>query len=320
MPDLSNIKSVVTNSFLANIMDHFSFYQYSIDATDHEDKKIDSRGRRMELFQHGVWNSLLVEMPARQKDDLKRVVFFAGSLCFSSRPIPGLEASKLPMGLAPDQNREGDTMTVVDVTKFTVPKDLSKTRSIASVQESELSYDLRCSNCVQAFRDSQSLIQHCRDSGHSPVYASEAGDSAKPAPVEVFVSYTNLALQRAMGERLAKWGKVYIDPKAPLPALDGRGNDMGVHIFEAYACTFGVIQSSKREGTARLALTCDLRAKVIRKTSLLDVLYGNRSRDTRFTKTEQDRAKRDWIGEVVIYMHDRKCKYCENLGFRRSAI
>jgi hypothetical protein len=154
-------------------------------------------------------------------------------------------------------------MTVVKVNQFTVPKELSKKRS-ASVQGSDLSFDLRCSNCVLAFRDRQSLLQHCRDSGHGPVYASDAGDSAKPAHVEVFVSYTNLALQRAMGERLAKWGKVYIDPKAPLPAVDARGNDMGVHIFEAYSCTFGVIQSSKREGLARLALTCDLKAKVIR--------------------------------------------------------
>ena len=291
-------------------MDHFGFYQYAIDAKDNEEKKIDSRGRRMELFQHGVWNSLLIDMPTKEKDDLKRVVFFAGSLCFSARPIPGLEASKLPIDLAPDQNREGDTMTVVDVTKFKVPKELTTNRSIASVQESDLSFDLRCSNCVQAFRDTQYLLQHCRDAGHSPVYASEAGDSAKPAPIEVFVSYTNLALQRAMGERLAKWGKVYIDPNAPLPAVDGRGNDMGVHIFEAYACTFGVIQSSKRGGPARLALTCDLKAKVIRKTSLLDVLYGNTSRDAQLTRPEQDRAKRNWIGEVVIYMHDHKCKFC----------
>jgi hypothetical protein len=291
-------------------MDHFSFYQYSIDATDHEEKKIDSRGRRMELFQHGVWHSLLIDMPTKEKNDLKRVVFFTSSLCFSARPIPGLEASKLPIDLAPDGNREGDTMKIVDVTKFTIPKELPKKRSTASDQESDLSFDLRCSNCVQAFRDTQSLLQHCHDSGHSPVYASEA-DSAKPAPIEVFVSYTNLALQRAMGERLAKWGKVYIDPNAPLPAVDGRGNDMGVHIFEAYACTFGVVQSSKREGPARLALTCDLKAKVIRKMSLLDVLYGNRSGDTRFTKPEQERAKRDWIGEVVIYMHDHKCKLVE---------
>jgi hypothetical protein len=294
-------------------MDHFSFYQYSIDATDHKEKNIDSRGRRMELFRHGVWDSLLIDMPKNEKDDLKRVVFFAGSLCYSARPIPGLENSKLPIDLVPDKNREGDTMTVVEVAQFTVPKELAKQESVASVQVSELSFDLRCSNCVQAFRDSQSLLQHCRDSGHAPVYAGHAGDSVQPAPVEVFVSYINLALQRAMGERLAKWGKVYIDPKAPLPALDGRGNDMGVHIFEAYACTFGVIQSSKKEGPARLALTCDLKAKVIRKTSLLDVLYGNKSRDTQFTRPEQNRAKRDWIGEVVIYMHDRKCKFCENL-------
>jgi hypothetical protein len=253
-------------------------------------------------------------MPTKEKDDLKRVVFFAGSLCFSARPIPGLETAKLPIDLAPDKNREGDTMTVVEVTRFTVPKELSKKQSIASVQGSELSFDLRCSNCVRAFRDTQSLLEHCRESGHVPVYASGADDSANPAPVEVFVSYTNLALQRAMGERLAKWGNVYIDPKAPLPAVDFRGDDMGVHIFEAYSCTFGVIQSSKREGPARLALTCDLKAKVIRKKSLLDVLYGDRSRNKQFTRTEQDRAKRDWIGEVVIYMHDRRCKYCDNLG------
>jgi hypothetical protein len=319
-PDLSNITSVLTNSFLANVMDHFSFYQYSINATDHEGKQIDSRGRRMDLFKQGVWESLLIDMPTKEKDDLKRVVFFAGSVCYSSRPIPGLEGPKLPIELAANKNSDGETMTVVGVTQFTVPKQLSMQGSIASGQGSELSFDLRCSNCVQAFRNRNSLLQHCRDSGHGPVYAIEVGgDPPKPAPVEVFVSYTNLALQRAMGERLVKWGRVYIDPNAPLPAVDARGNDMGVNIFEAYSCHFGVIQNSKKVGPARLALTCDLRAKVIRKISLLDVLYAKRNRDTPFSRPEQDRAKRDWIGEVVIYMNDRKCKFLDNLVHQNLA-
>jgi hypothetical protein len=126
-----------------------------------------------------------------------------------------------------------------------------------------------------------------------------------------------LALERAMGERLSRWGRDYVDREAPIPAKDRNGNDLGVSIFEAISLAFGVIRVSN--GPPVLALTCDLRAKVIRTVSVLDCIYENRSESQPFTKQDQTRLKREWIGSVVIYKNDHKCKY-EDMARLRSDL
>jgi len=41
----------------------------------------------------------------------------------------------------------------------------------------------------------------------------------------------NVALQKAMGERMARWGREYIDPKNWTEPTDRNGRSMGVRIF-----------------------------------------------------------------------------------------
>ena len=55
-------------------------------------------------------------------------------------------------------------------------------------------------------------IQSCsQQSGHAPVYTDDAKEGSglqqpKAAQLEVFNAYVNGALQRALSERLARWG------------------------------------------------------------------------------------------------------------------
>ena len=87
-------------------------------------------------------------------------------------------------------------------------------------QPSELSVELRCANCVRTFVDENALVMHCTQLGHFPVTANEGGGMgamgsskveggspiiARPANRQEFVQYANVVLQRALGERLARW-------------------------------------------------------------------------------------------------------------------
>jgi len=55
-----NINQVLTNIIPAKISEKFAFYLYSVDCTDKDNKMIDSRSRRLELFGSGLWDTLLV--------------------------------------------------------------------------------------------------------------------------------------------------------------------------------------------------------------------------------------------------------------------
>jgi hypothetical protein len=320
-PDVSrNIDRVLTNILAAKLSENFSFYLYTINTTDKTGTLIDSRSRRMELFGVGFWDILLADMPKGLKSELKRMVFFAGSFFFSAREIPGLEPSKLPLVLCDGSKTNGDTMSCVDVKKFTAPICLlPSTPATVTRGLNQVTMDgLRCSNCTRTFINDGDMLQHCKDSGHVPIFGpAGAGDDVlvvEAASVEVFVSYVSLALERAMGERLSRWGRDYVDREAPIPAKDRNGNDLGVSIFEAISLAFGVIRVSN--GPPVLALTCDLRAKVIRTVSVLDCIYENRSESQPFTKQDQTRLKREWIGSVVIYKNDHKCKYEDRARLR----
>ena len=98
---------------------------------------------------------------------------------------------------------------------------------------------------------------------------------------------------------------------------DRRGQSLGVRVYEAYSCTFGVLRNSDEKAT--LSLTVDLRAKIARTTSVLDHLCHNRDpRNYSPSRHEQDEAKRIWISQVVITMHDKKCYPVVDLDFEHS--
>jgi hypothetical protein len=153
----------------------------------------------------------------------------------------------------------------------------------------------------------------------SDVAPTEGDLAPKPAPIGVFVSYVNGVLHRALSERLARWGSEFIDPGNVTEPVDRNGNTLGVRVYEAFSCQFGMLRPSVG-GPCHLALTVDLRAKIVRTMSVLDHLSGYRGpEEYNPTQREQEQARRDWIGEVVISMHDKKCYSVTDLIFDQSA-
>lgn len=140
----------------------------------------------------------------------------------------------------------------------------------------------------------------------------------KPAQLEVLTAYVNLALQRALSERLAKWGNEFIDSSNVTEPKDRQGNSLGVRVYEAYSCKFGFLRNPR--GLASLSLTVDLRAKIVRTMSVLDHLCGGTDpRKYNPSRHEMNQARQQWIGEVVISMHDKKCYSVKDLLFDQSA-
>lgn len=164
------------------------------------------------------------------------------------------------------------------------------------------------------------FASNSQQAGHKPIYIpDEKSDcTARPAQLEFFVSYVNQALNRALIERLARWGSEYIDPQNMTEPTDRRGESLGVRVYEAFSCNFGFLRNPT--GMASLALTVDLRAKIVRTTSLLDHLCGKQDpRNFRPSPQDQNQLKRQWIGEVVISMHDKKCYAVVDLMFDKNA-
>ncbi|KAL7574615.1 hypothetical protein ACA910_002967 [Epithemia clementina (nom. ined.)] len=317
-PDLSGIKSVLTNILPAEVSPNFSFYIYSVDCRDKNDQNIEGRGRRSDLFRKGVLDELLGDMPPAQKDSLKRVIFFAGSFFFSGRPVPGLEKSKLPLQLMNGSTTKGDTMTIVQVQHFGPPECL-KTPVPAAGQGEVVADTFRCMQCAKTFGSEQNMLQHCSSqAGHHPVYFEETDG---PALLETFLAFVNTALQRAMGERLRKWGEEYIDENRAIPGRARDGRDLGIDIYEAFSCKFGVLKrtdQTQSNSSARLALTVDLRAKIMRTVTLLDSLNEIQSTDKKWDPRNQQNAKRKWIGERVMYTREKKGYTIVGLDFEHS--
>jgi hypothetical protein len=248
----------------------------------------------------GIFDKLLKEMPNAEKEDLKRGVFFAGSFCFSGRQIPGLEKDKLPLVIMNGSTSGGDTMRCVDVKHFGPPAELKVAPPLHSKQEIAID-TCRCSGCSRSFVSMHHLLQHCKDSGHTPVFPPTAVDG--PATTELFISFANVALQR-----LKRWGQDFIDPLNPIPGTDRNGRSLGIDIYESFACSFGLIRDLSNESKAQLTLTVDQRAKILRTMSVLEALNNGRPPGQAFSKQEQDRAIRTWTGEQVIYTKERKGK------------
>jgi hypothetical protein len=307
---------VKTNILPAKLADSLCFYLYSVDSKNSRDEQIESRSRRAEMFHKGLFDSLLANMPVKEKEDLKRMIHFNGSFFFSARRVPGLERSQLPKTICDGTQTDGDSMVCVRVEKFTAPSVLkASSAETLATDLRNIKFDaLRCNNCARTFANDSELLQHCRASGHSPIFVQSRDgeneeETASPAPVEVFVAYVNIVLQKAMSERWTKWGREYVDKESPLPAKDKFGNDLGVTVFKAISLQFGL--TKVENSIPRLSLTCDLRAKIIRNVTVLDSIYEF-SRGKSLSDAQQNKLKREWIGQVVIYKNDKKCKLCAN--------
>ena len=181
--------------------------------------------------------------------DFKRIVFCEGSFFFSARRIPFLETLPLDIVGAKERDSEGngislpvmdngDAMRIQKLDVYSAPTRIATTQAKNTEQVSML-VDRRCSMCTSAFADRQSLINHCSTTGHTPVCDDDEVDS-EPAPDEVFISYCNIVMNRAMSERMAKWGKEFIDPKVFTEPTDRNGNSYGVNIFRAYVSVYSV--------------------------------------------------------------------------------
>ncbi|KAG7355808.1 Piwi domain containing protein [Nitzschia inconspicua] len=324
-PDMSGMNSVLSNIIMADVSPNFQFFLYPVQAVDSEGNHIESRLRRRFLFDTGLWDGLLQGMSAEEKEDFKRVIFFQGSFFFSARKIPGLEPEKLPVDLPlPVEKSEGDQIKVMQLMHYVTPIELQfKDTARSPERDGEVSFDKRCADCTQAFRDIGSLLQHCQQKGHRPVYspAEEASKSVEPTPasVETFTSFINLALQRALSERLAKWGTEFIDPANMKEPVDKSGRSLGVRVYEAYSCQFNVIKATA-DSLPQVGLTADLRAKIVRTLSVMDHLVGDQDPAMYDpSHQERERCRREWIGETVISMHDKKCYSVTDLIFDQSA-
>lgn len=145
---------------------------------------------------------------------------------------------------------------------------------------------------------------------------------SKPASVAEFEMFANVALEGALRERMARWGRDFIDPQSFAEPKDRNGISLGVQIFKAYRCNFNLMrQSNTKSAVARLTLTIDLRAKVIRKSTLLDAIYKSPytpQKEGSLSRTELESVKRNWIGETVITTYDKKCYSVVDLMFDQS--
>jgi hypothetical protein len=157
-PDMSGLSACLTNIVMAEVTEGFQFFLYSADAQDANGGQLESRHRRKFLFDNGLWDGLLKDMPEKEKNDLRRVIFFSGSYFCSGRPIPGLEPENLPYKMPVGDDSEGEIMTIVQVVHYLAPKELQSPSSNAS--ENEISFDNRCSSCTKAFADQGGLLQH----------------------------------------------------------------------------------------------------------------------------------------------------------------
>jgi hypothetical protein len=155
---MSGMTSALSNIVLANVTQGFQFYLYSVHCEDSNGDHIDSRFRRRFLFDNGFWDGLMKDMPAKEKADLRRVVFFSGSFFFSARPLPNLDPKSFPLTLPVGEMAEGDLIKIMKMEHYTAPSELSVGASDA--KPGEVSFDKRCSNCAKAFVDIGSLLQH----------------------------------------------------------------------------------------------------------------------------------------------------------------
>lgn len=254
----------------------------------------------------------------------KRTFYFEGSQVFCSRPIPGISKADLPKELVSGLgSAHGDYLKIMGVKKMYAPDDvvqaISEEEESSEENSSGISVDLRCMDCLHAFTSKHAMELHCRDKGHRPYLANREDDDAEPAKLEELCAYANVVLGRALGQRLAKWGHAYVDPKS-------FQETRGVRIFKAYVCEFGFIMS-RDSGTTnntnkkmkQLALTVDVRARLQRSKSLLDMIREDNRNNDDYSRDAMERLKRRYCGQTVIYTIDKRCFDIVDLDFGQSA-
>lgn len=331
-PDLSDLNKVLTNNIPVELGKNFSFYLYSVDCRDGNGEQVEQRWVRQNLFNVGVWDHLLENMSADEKEDLKRVVFFQGSFFFAGRAVPGLEHDNLPVELSRGNDQEGNTMTVTAVKHFGPPDEVASAARQGTSSD-ELTVDtFRCQQCNRSFSAEYHMVQHCSQTGHSPVYTPVNLDG--PANPPEFMAFINVALHRALRERLKQvslifyrcpfssndsklcthpqWGDAFIDPdqRNATNAVDRQGRDLGVQIYEAFFATFDLTRSPQDQ-KANLRLTVDLRAKIMRTVTLYDLLKN-------VPQNRQAAEKRKWIGERVMYNREKRGYDLVDLDFAHT--
>jgi hypothetical protein len=151
----------------------------------------------------------------------ERVVFFSGSFFFSARPIPGLEADTLPKHILDGSGSDGDSFTVHKVWHYTTPKVLLEP---VVAPAGTMTVDHRCNDCTKAFPDIRGILQHCQETGHKPVF-DPVEQGAQQAESAVFLSYVNMVLSRALGERFAKVSRASLIRRGRLPLLSFSSNN-----------------------------------------------------------------------------------------------
>jgi hypothetical protein len=287
---------------------NFGFYMYTTDARQADGQPMDSRYRRAQLFHQAIFDTLLEKKTDKEKKNIKKMVVFEGSFFFSTMAIEGLEAEKLPLLLFTSVEQE--TFTVNRVHRFKRPSSM-RPGLRQPIMGTNLQLDCRCASCAGRFVNTQALLQHCRDSGHMPLYTDNDDDSLEPDN-ELFLQFCNCFLGKALAGKLTKWGSEFIHPDHySEPPPDRDGSSMGVTVYRAYKCDFGLVRSKNRSGRVShtvLTLTVDLCAKIMRKTTVLDAIYDGRN-PVPLSPEQARKHMQEWQGRTVIYKLDKKC-YC----------
>jgi len=330
----SNPKSAQSNLIPVAMSPNFMFAIYGIKATDKNGEEIQSSGgrrRRNEMWTKG-FHHMMTKMGRTEKQikEIERTIFFDGSACYSARPIAGLRSADLPVAIwggdettTSGAGELGDCLEVVSVEPYAAPIELQ--RSMPAPPEGSAAVEHRCGTCpARAFVNAAAMLQHCREQGCTPFYRKPG--LPPPAQPEVFVGYINRAINRAMNERMARWGREYIDPKSFTDPVDNQGRSYGVKLFRAYSCDFGLFRPRPNSKQLEVCLTVDLRAKVMRTKSLLHALIEQVRRGRfedpikmRWSNQDKLQAKKKWQSEVVIATYDKRCYTVKDLDFDHSA-
>ena len=242
----------LTNLLLCDVTPNFEFFQYGVDTSDSKGVLIQSRRRKAELVREGLFSPrgffARNGLSENEISDLRRVIFFEGSSIFSGRKFPGMENFPIKLVGAREGTEaeegvpmmdNGDCLTITNCLAYGAPEILTN-QDEASINsngqngtQSEVpTADLRCGDCTTAFVDQGAALNHARNTGHSP-YIKSSVDKV-PAKPTLFTTYCNIVLERALGEKLARWGREYIDPEHSTEPKDKQGRDLGVRLFRAY--------------------------------------------------------------------------------------
>eukprot|EP00557_Chaetoceros_sp_GSL56_P002397 CAMPEP_0176489722 /NCGR_PEP_ID=MMETSP0200_2-20121128/7458_1 /TAXON_ID=947934 /ORGANISM="Chaetoceros sp., Strain GSL56" /LENGTH=1195 /DNA_ID=CAMNT_0017886919 /DNA_START=173 /DNA_END=3760 /DNA_ORIENTATION=- len=314
-----------TNIIKATITNNFFFYQYGLDSTSANGSRIISTRRRAHIFFSGIFDKnigILAKTGMKEKEieDFRRVTYFEGSFVFTARPIPTVDT--FPFIITTDDVDTdiklspcdlGDVLTITSMKKYYAPKELTIDRLKSS--ENGIVVDLRCSGCTSVFATKEAMISHCKQTGHAP--HMDLDEEIFHASSELFLSYCNITLQHALIERMARWGREYIDPKHWTEPKDKFGRSLGVRVFRAFFCEFGIHKLDGQNNS--LTLTVDLRAKVIRTKSLLmSLCNGKDPNHVAFDRRDISHYRKQYQGEVVICTYDRKCYPVVDIDFNNS--